>query len=128
MKLLLDTHILLWAAAEPSRLSVRASELIVDADNTLWFSTASLWEISIKNALGRPDFVVDARRLLRLLLANGYRELAVSSEHALMTGHLPSLHRDPFDRMLIAQAQVEGLQLLTSDRQVVAYGGDIIAA
>ena len=127
MKLLLDTHILLWAAGDPERLPDRAAQLIVDPGNMLWFSSVSLWEISIKNALGRADFKVDGRRLLRLLLANGYRELPVSSEHAVAVESLPQLHKDPFDRMLIAQAGVEGLLLLTADSQLIRYGDGIVA-
>ena len=111
MKLLLDTHILLWAVADPKRLSAKAASLIVDPDNGLWFSAVSLWEISIKNGLGRSDFQVDTRRLLRLLLANGYRELPISSEHAVAVGSLAPFHKDPFDRLLVAQACMERLML-----------------
>ena len=83
MNLLLDTHLLLWAAGRPDRLSIRARRLITASDNQLLFSSASLWEIAVKNALKRPDFNVDTRRLWRLLLAHGYREMPVSSEHAI---------------------------------------------
>lgn len=122
MNLLLDTHLLLWAASEPERLSARARALLLDSNNQLSFSAASLWEIAIKNGLARADFKVDPRRLWRLLLVNGYRELAVSSEHTVAVNELPPLHRDPFDRILIAQARTEGLLLLTVDKAVAKYG------
>jgi len=122
VNLLLDTHLLLWAAGEPERLSLKARSLLLDPGNRLIFSSASLWEIAIKRRLGRDDFNIDARRLWRMLLANGYLELPVSSEHALIAGDLPSLHRDPFDRILVAQARVEGLTLLTVDKAVAKYG------
>lgn len=122
MNLLLDTHLLLWAASEPDRLSKKARSLMLDPGNRLMFSSASLWEIAIKRGLGRDDFRVDGRRLWRMLLASGYLELAVTSEHALIAGELPNLHKDPFDRVLIAQARVEGLTLLTVDKAVAKYG------
>lgn len=122
MNLLLDTHLLLWAAGEPDRLSENARELLLDPANHLVFSTASLWEIGIKSGLGRPDFKVDARRLWRMLLLSGYRELPVSGEHAVAVGELPPLHKDPFDRILVAQAKVEGFFLLTVDKAISRYG------
>jgi PIN domain nuclease of toxin-antitoxin system len=125
MKLLLDTHLLLWAAGQPARLPRRARALIEDPENELFFSAASLWEIAIKRGLGRQDFQVDARLLRRGLLDNGYRELPITSEHAVNTDHLPELHKDPFDRILIAQANVEGITLLTDDRRVAAYSGTV---
>ena len=122
MNLLLDTHLLLWAASEPKRLSAKARTLLLDPANHLVFSSASLWEISIKNGLERSDFNVDPRRLWRMLLVNGYRELPVTSEHAVAVNELPPLHKDPFDRILVAQARVEGLLLLTVDKAVAKYG------
>lgn len=122
MNLLLDTHLLLWAASEPERLSAEARTLLLDPANHLVFSSASLWEISIKNGLERLDFHVDPRRLWRMLLVNGYRELPVASEHAVAVSDLPALHKDPFDRILVAQARVEGLTLLTADTLVAKYG------
>ena len=123
MNLLLDTHILLWAAIDPDKLSRKAKQLLLDSGNQLHFSSASIWEISIKRALGRKDFQVDIRRLWRMLLANGYHELKVASEHAIELESLPALHKDPFDRLLVAQANVEGHTLITVDRQVAAYRG-----
>ncbi|HZD76968.1 MAG TPA: type II toxin-antitoxin system VapC family toxin [Acidobacteriaceae bacterium] len=122
MKLLLDTHLLLWAAGEAARLPQMARALIEDEANTLLFSSASLWEVVIKRGLGRPDFQVDARRLRRGLLDNGYLELTVSSLHAVTVDTLPTLHKDPFDRILIAQAKAEGVLLLTVDRMLTPYG------
>jgi PIN domain nuclease of toxin-antitoxin system len=125
MKLLLDTHLLLWAAGEPRRLSKRARTLIDDADNELLFSAASLWEVAIKRGLGREDFKVDARLLRRGLLDNGYNELPISSDHVVATESLPPIHKDPFDRVLVAQATVEGITLLTIDSLVAQYPGPI---
>ena len=99
--------------------------LLLDPANQLVFSSASLWEIGIKNGLERPDFNIDPRRLWRMLLVNGYRELPVSSEHAVAVNELPPLHKDPFDRIPVAQARVEGLTLLTSDKMVAKYGDGV---
>ncbi len=125
MNLLLDTHLLLWAASEPQRLSAKARNLLLDPANHLMFSSASLWEITIKNGLERSDFNVDPRRLWRMLLVNGYRELPVTSEHSVAVNDLPPLHKDPFDRILVAQAKVEGLTLLTADKLVAKYGDGV---
>lgn len=125
MKLLLDTHLLLWAAGMPERLSADAREMLADPANELLFSAASLWEVSIKCGLGRDDFRIDPRLLRRGLLDNGYAELSISSQHAVGITSLPPLHKDPFDRLLIAQATLEGLLLLTSDTAVAAYPGPI---
>lgn len=122
MNLLLDTRLLLWAASEPQRLSAKARALLLDPSNQLVFSSASLWEITIKNGLERSDFSVDPRRLWRMLLVNGYREISVTSEHAVAVNDLPPLHKDPFDRILVAQARIEGLTLLTADKMVAKYG------
>ena len=125
MKLLLDTHLLLWAAGEPDKLSDEALRLIEAPESELFFSAASLWEIAIKSGLGRSDFVVDARVLRRGLLDNGYSELPVVSEHAVAIIGLPAIHKDPFDRMLIAQAMIEGITLLTADAIIAQYAGPI---
>lgn len=125
MRLLLDTHLLLWAAAGDG-LSAKASALIHDPANSLVFSPASIWEVAIKNGLGREDFRADPHLLRRGLLDNGYEELPITSEHAAAVAGLPDLHRDPFDRMLLAQATVEGVALLTSDTQLAAYPGPIL--
>lgn len=125
MKLLLDTHLLLWAAGKPGRLSADARRLMKDAGNELIFSAASLWEIVIKRALGRDDFQVDPRLFRRGLLDNGYNELPIGSEHAVAIDGLPLLHKDPFDRILIAQAMAEGIILLTMDPLVAQYPGPV---
>ena len=125
MKLLLDTHLLLWAAGEPKKLSPKARRLIADTDNELMFSAASVLEVSIKRALGRADFQVDSRLLRRGLIDSGYVELPVFSAHAVAVEALPPIHKDPFDRLLVAQSQVEGIALLTSDATVAQYGGSI---
>lgn len=125
MKLLLDTHLLLWAAGEPDRLSAKARSLIDNKENELVFSAASLWEVAVKRGLGRHDFKVDARLLRRGLLDNGYRELPIVSDHVVAIENLPTLHQDPFDRVLVAQATVEGVTLLTVDSLVAQYPGPI---
>ncbi len=125
MKLLLDTHLLLWAAGQPERLPAKARGLLDDARNEPIFSSASLWEIAIKRGLGRDDFQVDARLLRRGLLDNGYSELAITSHHVVAIDRLPRLHKDPFDRLLVAQSLVEGITLLTSDPAVAQYPGPI---
>ncbi|GAA5179264.1 MULTISPECIES: type II toxin-antitoxin system VapC family toxin [Halomonadaceae] len=125
MNLILDTHILLWAAAEPDRLSSEAIRLINDEDNELYFSAASLWEIVIKTGLQRPDFQVNPHLLRRGLIENGYRELPITYQHTLAVSHLPDIHKDPFDRILVAQAESEGFLLLTADELIARYPGPI---
>jgi PIN domain nuclease of toxin-antitoxin system len=125
VKLLLDTHLLLWAAAGSASLPAEAAALIDEPANELTFSAASLWEIAIKSGLGRADFRADSRLLRRGLLDNGYVELPITSEHALAVTSLPNLNRDPFDRLLIAQAKIEGILLLTADPLVAAYPGPV---
>lgn len=125
MNLLLDTHLLLWAAYAPERLSTAARNLMGDPDNRLLFSPVNIWEVVIKRALGRPDFQNDPRQLRRGLTDNGYRELPVTSDHSLAVDLLPQLHKDPFDRLLVAQALAQGVALLTSDSLLTGYPGDI---
>jgi PIN domain nuclease of toxin-antitoxin system len=125
MKLLLDTHLLLWAAGRADRLSAAARLLIEAPENELFFSAASLWEVVVKRALGREDFKADARLLRRGLLDNGYGELSIRSDHLTTVESLPPIHRDPFDRLLVAQATVEGITLLTTDALVGRYPGPI---
>jgi PIN domain nuclease of toxin-antitoxin system len=121
VKFLLDTHLLLWAAGQLDRLPAEARTLIDDPLNEPVFSPASLWEIAIKCGLGRRDFQVDARLLRRGLLDNGYLELAITSEHAVAVAGLPPIHKDPFDRLLVAQSIIEGITLLTADPLVAQY-------
>lgn len=121
MRLLLDTHLLLWTVGQDERLSARARRLIGDPENQPVFSTASLWEIAIKHALRRADFRYDPRVMRRALLENRYEELPVTGEHAVAVASLSPLHKDPFDRMLVAQSIVEGITLLTSDPRIAQY-------
>ena len=125
MKLLIDTHLLIWAANEPEKLSSKAVALMANPEHELLFSAASIWEIAIKSGLGRDDFKMDARLLRRGLLDNDYTELPVTSAHAVFVESLPLIHKDPFDRILVAQATVEGITMLTADSAVARYPGPI---
>ena len=122
MRLLLDTHILLWAASGNRRLSKATVALLEDRDNEVWFSAVSVWEVAIKSSLGRADFKVDPETLTEIAEQTGFEELAVRAKHCAGTARLPRLHVDPFDRLLIAQAHAENLTLLTVDEAVLAYG------
>lgn len=126
MKYLLDTHILLWAAYGDSKLSQAAREIIQNEDNELLFSAASIWEIAIKSSLGREDFSLNPAVFRRALLDNGYSELAITGTHATVTQTLPDIHKDPFDRMLVAQSLSEGIALLSADKKVAAYSNTVI--
>ena len=125
MRLLLDTHLLLWAAYEPDRLPAAARAMMLNEANTLVFSAASLWEVAIKRSIGRDDFTVDPRLLRRGLRENGYEELPVLGTHAVAVAVLPPLHKDPFDRILVAQALVEEITLMTADARIGAYPAPI---
>lgn len=125
MRLLLDTHILLWVLTDDPRLPAEIRSLILSDDTDLFFSAASIWEISIKSALKRADFPYDPSIVRKALLDNGYAELPITGEHSVFVGSLPALHADPFDRMLIAQAHVEGMLLLTHDSKIEGYPGPI---
>ena len=125
MRLLPDTHLLLWSALKTSRVPPAAAALMNDPENELFFSAASIWEIAIKASRGRDDFTVNPRRLRDGLARNGYTEIAVTSDHAAIAANLALLHKDPFDRMLIAQAISEGITLLTADSIVASYPGPI---
>lgn len=122
---LVDTHVLLWAAGSPERLSERARSVLEDHETDVWFSVVAIWEVAIKVALGRADFAVDPQLFRRGLLEAGYLELAISGEHAAGAAYLEPIHRDPFDRLLVAQARQSGLVLLTSDTTVARYSGSI---
>ena len=126
MNLLLDTHLLLWAAAHDEMMSAEADGLVKAQTNALWFSVASLWEVAIKRALDRPDFRAEASMLRAGLLSNGYREIAIEGRHVLAVPALPAIHRDPFDRILIAQARVEGLTFVTVDRTLAECGEPVM--
>jgi len=119
MRLLIDTHLLLWAANDT--LPNEAVSYFSNDDNELFFSSASIWEIVIKRGLNRHDFDINPNDLYCGLVNNGYNELTISSHHTLLVAHLPSYHKDPFDRILIAQAMAEGLTLLSADEAVSQY-------
>ncbi len=125
MRFLFDTHILLWGAIEPEKLSEAAIVLFEEEENELIFSAVSIWEIAIKAGRGRKDFEVEAAAFRHALIDNGYIELPMTGLHAMAVTGLPPIHRDPFDRMLVAQAQVEGTTLVTSDATVARYPGPI---
>ena len=121
-QVLLDTHLVLWSALAPQRLPAKAAKLIGSRDSAMAFSVASLWEVAIKSSMGRPDFTVDAAALRRWLLQEGFTELPIRPEHVLKVAHLAWHHRDPFDRLLIAQAELEGAVLWTADAALKPYG------
>jgi PIN domain nuclease of toxin-antitoxin system len=125
VKLLLDTHLLLWIANDDPKLPAEARAEVENPDAILYFSVVSIWEIVIKNALGRKDFKVDARVLRRELIDAGYQELEVKGQHVLEVEQLPTIHHDPFDRLLIAQAITEGIFLVTHDNAIGQYSGPI---
>jgi PIN domain nuclease of toxin-antitoxin system len=119
---LLDTQLLIWAAYAPQRLASPFAAELVDRHNDIRYSLASLWEVAIKSSLGREDFQVDPPALRRGLLREGFQELPIQAEHVLAVRDLPWIHRDPFDRLLVVQAQSEGLRLFTTDRRLAEYG------
>jgi len=125
MRVLLDTHLLLWTKLSPQRLPQGVRDMVLDAAIDPEFSVASIWEIAIKQSQGRADFNVDAGVMRNELLADGYAELPVLGRHATAVSGLPWLHKDPFDRLLVAQAMVEGITLLTVDATLARYPGPI---
>lgn len=125
---LLDTHVLLWAGVGSDRLPHATRNLLEDPAADVRFSVISLWETMIKLQLGRADFQIDPEALRAHARLAGLVEVAVTGEHVLALSCLPALHRDPFDRLLIAQARAEGLRLLTVDEQVLAYGEGVVRA
>jgi PIN domain nuclease of toxin-antitoxin system len=129
MRLLLDTHVWLWMIARPERLSAEARARLEDPANELFLSAASAWEISIKHRLGKLELPEPPERLVPSRLArDGVTPLPVTVDHALRVAVLPDLHRDPFDRLLVAQAQIEGLVLVTADPAIAGYGAEILRA
>jgi PIN domain nuclease of toxin-antitoxin system len=120
--LLLDTHLILWCAFEPERLSAKASRQLRSREVPLAFSVASLWEVAIKTSLARPGFSVDVGVLHGALLSEGFVELPIQAAHIARVARLPWIHRDPFDRLLVAQAMEDKLTLLTADAALKAYG------
>lgn len=126
MNLLLDTHVALWAITDSPRLSTDARELLQSPRATLWISTVSLWEIAIKHSLGRGDMPISGEQAWRWFQAAGYRALPVEPEHALAVEQLPPYHQDPFDRLLVAQARIEPMRLLTHDATLTRYGEMVV--
>ena len=122
MRLLLDTHILLWTIGMSRRLPIATRQLLENPDHEIYYSAASLWEIAMKRGLGRPDFQADPERLLAVLPEMDFIELPITAGHAAAVIHLPTLHKDPFDRLLIAQSRTEPMILLTNDELVIQYG------
>jgi PIN domain nuclease of toxin-antitoxin system len=125
MRILLDTHLLLWASEPSPKLPRVAATLIDEPENTVLFSAASLWELAIKRTSGRSGLDVDPRVFRAKMLDCGYQELPIRSEHAVAVSDLPPIHKNPFDRILIAQSLVEGITLLTADATVARYPGPI---
>jgi PIN domain nuclease of toxin-antitoxin system len=125
VKLLLDTHLLLWSIAASRKVPAPVRELLVDPGNEVLYSAASVWEIAIKSGLGRESFRIDLPRLLRAAALTGFAELAVTAAHAARVATLPDLHRDPFDRLLVAQALTEPAVLLTNDAQLGPYSAQV---
>jgi PIN domain nuclease of toxin-antitoxin system len=121
MNFLLDTHLLVWTTAQSGKLSDAARRIISDPGNRLYFSVVSVWEVAIKRGLRRPQFTIEPHILRRELIDRGYIELPVIGTHTLAIGNLPLLHKDPFDRMLVAQALTEGITLLTVDAVLAQY-------
>ena len=125
MQLLVDTHLLLWSVAASKKLPPTAREMLTDPSNDVFYSAASVWEIAVKSGLGRDDFQVDMPSLLQAFVAAGFVELAITSTHAARVTSLPDLHKDPFDRLLVAQALSEPALLLTNDAQLGQYGAHV---
>ena len=122
--ILLDTHILLWWLADNARLTKKVKSAIANPDNVVYTSPASIWEASIKRALGRREF--DDKKLLTAIESSGFREVVITMQHGQVAGNLPRYHEDPFDRMLIAQAQVNNLTIITHDKQFKHYDISVI--
>lgn len=126
MNLLLDTHVALWAITDNPNLSSRARELLLAQRNTVWVSAVSVWEVAIKHGLGRGDMPVSGQNALSYFRQAGYHLLAIEPEHAAAVEELPGHHQDPFDRLLVAQALVEPMRLLTHDAMVARYSDTVI--
>lgn len=126
MNLLLDTHVALWAITDSPKLSVKARELIESPRTSVWISAATVWEIAIKHGLGRGDMPVSSADALGYFRESGYRFLPVEPEHAAAVEDLPTHHADPFDRILVAQAMVEPMRLITHDPLVASYSDTVI--
>ena len=128
MNILLDTHVALWAIADSPRLGERSRQAIQSDDTTVWVSAASIWEIAIKHSLGRGDMPVSGEQAAAYFREAGYELLPVTAAHTAAIESLPDLHRDPFDRLLVAQALLEPMRLMSADLQVLRYNDNFIAA
>ena len=126
MNLLLDTHVALWAITDSPKLPLKARDLIASPRTNVWISTASIWEIAIKHSLSRGDMPISGHEALRYFSESGYRQLPIEAEHAVAVADLPAPHNDPFDRILVAQALVEPMRLMTHDALVALYSDTII--
>ncbi len=126
VRLLLDTQVALWGLTNDRRLTTKAQKLILETENDVFISVASLWEIAIKHSLGRGDMPVSGSRAYELFLAAGYQILTIEAAHAIAVESLPAIHNDPFDRMLVAQALSEPMRLVTHDRAVAEYSDSVI--
>lgn len=126
MNLLLDTHVALWAITDSPKLPQKARDLIQSPKATIWVSAANVWEIAIKHSLGRGDMPVSGKNAMRYFQESGYRFLPVEAEHAVAVEELPAHHQDPFDRILVAQALIEPMRLITHDATVARYSDTII--
>ncbi|MEN3150520.1 type II toxin-antitoxin system VapC family toxin [Neorhizobium sp. IRAMC:178] len=125
MRILLDSHLLVWLVGASDRLPLAAREIIENPDHDIFFSSASIWELSIKYSSGKIGLELPPRMLYQVLIESNFNELAVTASHALEIDSLPQIHKDPFDRILIAQSMSEGMLLLTSDEAIAKYGGPI---
>lgn len=125
MRVLVDTHMLVWLSAATERLPGRARAIIEDPANEIFFSAASIWELTVKHALGKAEIPIHPRILYNALAENDFPEIAMTSLHGLTAGSLPPIHKDPFDRMLIAQSMIEGCLLLTSDKMLARYDAPV---
>jgi PIN domain nuclease of toxin-antitoxin system len=123
---LIDTHILIWLSMKSSRLNQATKNLLADRNNEIYFSAISIFEIAVKQQLSKSDFDVDASAVRRAMLDEGYIELVVDGLHASFIATMPLIHKDPFDRLLVAQANVEGMTLITADEQIAQYPGPIL--
>lgn len=124
MTVLLDTQILIWIAEDNKRLTQQTRGMI-DSEESRFFSVASIWEVAIKSAQNKPEFQVDPHKLRRELMRSSFQELPIDGDHALAVLALPPIHKDPVDRLLIAQASVEAMTLITSDETIAKYPGAV---
>lgn len=126
MRLLLDSHVLLWWIENSKKLPDKARTILSDVNNVAYFSACSIWEIAVKLSAGAYDLLVDPAQLSAALTDGGFMELPILSSHAAKVAELPGHHRDPFDRMLIAQSWVEQLALITHNKMLTRYSDTVV--